>query len=197
MNRCLVLFVEGDMEIEFYRRVITNARQKYIGGAFNIGIECVNVKNPMGSFKNIALWKFIKKIRPKYDKECEFTVVFCRDAKVFELSSKPDVNWDEVEKEFIENGVQHIFHIKAQNSIEDWFLLDMEGILDFLQLPKKMKISGDNGYEKLKKLFKKADKIYYKGMGNKCMVEHLNIEKIVHKISNQLYPLYNELGIKI
>lgn len=28
MNKCLILFVEGDTEIEFYRRVIADARQK-------------------------------------------------------------------------------------------------------------------------------------------------------------------------
>ena len=28
MNKCLVLFVEGDTEVEFYKRVLLNARQK-------------------------------------------------------------------------------------------------------------------------------------------------------------------------
>ena len=27
MSKCLVLFVEGDTEIEFYKQVITNARK--------------------------------------------------------------------------------------------------------------------------------------------------------------------------
>lgn len=196
MNRCLVLFVEGDTEMEFYKRVIANARQKRIGSTFDISIECKNVKG-VGGFKNIALRKFIKEIRPKYDKGCEFTVALCRDTDVFELSSKPPVIWEEVEKEFIENGVQHVIHIKAQRSIEDWFLLDAEGIISFLRLPKKTKISGSNGYEKLKKLFKQANKIYYKGMKSNGLVEHLNVEKIAQSVSNELYPLYNELGIKM
>lgn len=28
MSKCLVLFVEGDTEVEFYKRVIANARDK-------------------------------------------------------------------------------------------------------------------------------------------------------------------------
>lgn len=188
MNKCLVLFVEGDTEIEFYKRVIANARQRRAGGTFDVNIECKNVKG-VGGFKNIALRKFIKEIRPKYDKDCDFTVVLCRDTDVFELSSRPPVIWEEVEKEFIENGVQHVIHIKAQRSIEDWFLLDAEGIISFLRLPKKTKISGSNGYEKLKKLFKQANRIYYKGIKSNGMVEHLNVEKISQNVSGELYPL--------
>ena len=36
MDKCLVLFVEGDTEVEFYKRVITYARQKRTDGKFDI-----------------------------------------------------------------------------------------------------------------------------------------------------------------
>ena len=194
MDKCLVLFVEGDTEVEFYKRVITYARQKRTDGKFDIYIECKNVKG-VGGFKNIALRKFVKEIKPKYDKKCEFTIAFCRDTDIFEFTSKPPIVWAEVEKEFKENGAKHIIHIKARHSIEDWFLLDTAGIIDFLRLSKKTKISGSDGYDKLKKLFKQADKMYYKGMKSNGLVEHLDIEKIVQHVSNELYPLFNELGI--
>lgn len=67
MSKCLVLFVEGDTEVEFYKRVISNARQKRADGRFDIYIECKNVRG-VGGFKNIALRKFIKEIKPKYGK---------------------------------------------------------------------------------------------------------------------------------
>ena len=44
MSKCLVLFVEGDTEVEFYKRIISNARQKRVDGRFDINIECKNVR---------------------------------------------------------------------------------------------------------------------------------------------------------
>lgn len=108
MNKCLVLFVEGDTEVEFYKRVLLNARQKRPQKRFDISIECKNVKG-VGGFKNIALRKFIKEIKPKYGEECEFSIALCRDTDVFELSPKPPVDWVEVESTFKEYGVKTLF----------------------------------------------------------------------------------------
>lgn len=195
MSKCLVLFVEGDTEVEFYKRIISNARQKRVDGRFDINIECKNVRG-VGGFKNIALRKFIKEIKPKYSEECEFSVALCRDTDVFEISPKPPIKWDEIEMAFKENGAHKVIHIEAKQSIEDWFLLDVEGIISFLHLPKKTKVSGANGYDKLKKLFKQANKMYYKGMKSNGMVGRLDIDKIVQNVHAELAPLYNELGIE-
>ena len=195
MSKCLVLFVEGDTEVEFYKRIVSNARQKRIDGRLAINIEYKNVKG-VGGFKNNALRKFIKEIKPKYGKECEFIVALCRDTDVFEISSNPPIKWDEVERAFTENGAHKVIHIEAKHSIEDWFLLDAEGIISFLHLPKKTKVSGTNGYDKLKKLFRQADKMYYKGIKSNGMVERLDIDKIVKTVHAELAPLYNELGIE-
>ncbi len=194
MSKCFVLFVEGDTEVEFYKRVISNARQKRVDGRFDTNIECKNVKG-IGGFKNIALRKFIKEIKPKYEEECEYTIALCRDTDVFELSAKPPIKWNEVELAFNENGVKNVIHIEAKHSIEDWFLLDVSGIISFLRLPKKTKISGGNGYDKLKKLFKQANKMYYKGMKSNGMVKRLDIDKIVQNLQTELKSLYRELGI--
>ena len=195
MNRCLVLFVEGDTEIEFYKRVIAHARQKKSDGRLDIKSELKNV-NGVGGFKNIALRKFLKEVKPKYGDSCRFSVVLCRDTDVFEMASKPPVDWKEVEDAFRENGVQKVIHIKAKRSIEDWFLHDLAGILAFLRLPGKTKVSGANGCEKLKKLFKQANKVYYKGIRSNGMIEQLDIDKIVQSIQKELEPLYRELGIR-
>lgn len=156
VSKCLVLFVEGDTEVEFYKHVISNARKKRANGRFDINIEYKNIKG-VGGFKNIALRKFIKDIKPKYEEGCEFFVALCRDTDVFELSPKPPIEWNEVEADLKKNGVQEVIHIKARHSIEDWFLFDLDGIISFLRLSKKTKVSGRNGYDKLKKLFKMAN----------------------------------------
>lgn len=194
MSKCLVLFVEGDTEIEFYKQVIANARKLHPAGRFDTSIEYRNVKG-VGGFKNIALRKFTKDIKNKYDNNCEFTVVLCSDTDVFEFASKPPVKWEEIKKELKANGADKIIHVQARKSIEDWFLYDLEGILKFLRLGKNTKVSGKNGYDKLQRLYKQANKVYFKGIKSNGMIGHLNVEKITNAVKDQLNPLYKVLGI--
>lgn len=196
MSKCLVLFVEGETEVEFYKQVISNAHKKRENGMFDMNIECRNVGG-VGGFKNIALRKFTKEIKKKYDEDCKFIIALCRDTDVFELAPKPPVKWDEVESDMYAAGATEVIHICAKHSIEDWFLGDIEGIKSFLRLPKKAKASGKNGYEKLKNLYKSANKMYYKGMRSNGMISKLDIDKIVDSVKDQLHPLYVVLGIKL
>lgn len=62
MSKCLVLFVEGDTEVEFYKQVIANARKLHPTGRFDTNIEYRNVKG-VGGFKSIALRKLRKNLR--------------------------------------------------------------------------------------------------------------------------------------
>lgn len=194
MNKSLVLFVEGDTEIEFYKQVVANAREQHPAGRFDTNIEYKNVRG-VGGFKNIALRKFIKEIKPKYAEDCEFTIVLCSDTDVFEFASKPPIKWDEIKKELVYNGASKIIHVQAKRSIEDWFLYDIEGILGFLRLSKNSKVSGKGGYDKLQRLYKQANKVYYKGIQSNGMIGRLNIEKIANAVKDQLNPLYKALGI--
>lgn len=140
MSKCLVLFVEGDTEVEFYRQVIANARKLRPNGMFDTSIECKSI-NGVGGFKYIVLRKFVKEI-------------------------------------------------------EDWFLYDTEGIISFLRLNKKTKVTGKDGYDKLKRLYKQANKMYYKGMKSNGMVSRLDIDKIANAVKDQLNPLYKALGVE-
>ncbi len=196
MNKCLVLFVEGDTEVEFYKAVITFAREKRENKMFDTHIEYKNIKG-VGGFKNIALRKFVKEIKPKYDKDCIFTVVLCSDTDVFELEQKPPVNWKDIKDSMISAGAKNVIMVKAKKSIEDWFLYDAENIISFLRLKKNTKISGNSGYDKLKNLYKQANKMYIKGMKSNGMVEKLDIEKISIAVKDQLAPLYKALGVKL
>lgn len=194
MNKCLVLFVEGDTEVEFYKQVVANARKLHPVGRFDTNIEYRNVKG-VGGFKSIALRKFVKEIKPKYEDDCEFTIVLCSDTDVFDFAPKPPIKWNEVKKELMNNGASKIIHVKAKRSIEDWFFYDIEGILGFLRLNKKTKVSGKNGYDKLQRLYKQANKVYYKGIQCNGMIGRLDIEKIANAVKDQLNPLYKALGV--
>ena len=149
----------------------------------------------MGGFKSIALRKFTKEIKTKYDDDCEYTVVLCSDTDVFDFAPKPPIKWDEVKKELKENGAGKIIHVQARRSIEDWFLYDLGGILKFLRLGKNTKVSGKNGYDKLQRLYKQANKVYFKGIQSNGMIARLDIEKIADAVKDQLNPLYKELGV--
>ncbi len=196
MSKCLVLFVEGETEIEFYKAVITFAREKLQTKKFDTSIELKNIKG-VGGFKKDALRKFVNEIKPNYKKDCKFTIVLCSDTDVFELQPRPPVNWSDVRNDLIAAGAYNVIFVRAEKSIEDWFLYDLDSIVSFLRLKKDEKISGSNGYEKLQRLYRKANKIYFKGMKSNGMVKHLNIEKISLAVKDQLSPLYKILGVDL
>ena len=62
-------------------------------------------------------------------KDYEKIVFLCYDTDVFEFTQKPSINWKEVENKLHELGVSKIYHLSADKCIEDWFLLDLQGIL--------------------------------------------------------------------
>lgn len=62
MSKCLVLFVEGDTEVEFYKQVVANARKLHPAGRFDTNIEYRNVGG-VGGFKSIALRNLQKKLK--------------------------------------------------------------------------------------------------------------------------------------
>ena len=64
-----------------------------------------------------------------------------------------------------------------------------------MRLNKNTKVSGKSGYDKLKRLYKKANKVYYKGIKSNGMIGRLDIEKIANAVKDQLIPLYKALGV--
>lgn len=194
MNKCLVLFVEGETEVEFYKHIVANARKLHPRGMFDTNIEFKCVKG-IGGFKNDVTRKFAKDIKTKYKSDCAFTVVLCRDTDVFEFSPKPPVRWNDVERALLESGAAKVIHVEARHCIEDWFLYDTDGIISFLRLNKNTKVSGKSGYEKIQRLYKQANKVYYKGIKSNGMIERLDIEKIAAAVKDQLYPLYMALDV--
>ena len=64
-----------------------------------------------------------------------------------------------------------------------------------MRLNKNTKVSGKNGYDKLQRLYKQANKVYYKGIKSNGMIGRLDIEKIAKEVKDQLNPLYKALGV--
>lgn len=193
LNRCLVFFVEGDTEIEFYKKMIGYIFNKH--KIRNIKVEYRNVSG-VGGFKKEALSKFKRDIKTKSKyKGCKFIIVLCRDTDVDEFAGiKPD--FLKIEESFRKDKtVLNVIHLEAEKCIEDWFLLDKDSILKFLKLSNSAKIKGTNGFEKLKLLFKKSNKVYVKGKSSSDLISHLNFDIILKNIEFQLRELYKELGI--
>lgn len=193
MNKCLVLFIEGDTEIEFYKKLVSVIREKRSGGQLDTKIIYRNVKG-IGGYKKEVTRIFKKEILAK-NKNYTFTVALCRDTDVFEFAQKPKIKWHEVEKQLKEDGAKRVIHVHAVKAIEDWFLYDLEGICKYLKIPLTQP-SGKNGYEKLGYLFRRANKTYIKGRMTKGFVESLDLGKIVTCIWEELSPICKILGVK-
>lgn len=194
MNKCLVLFVEGKTEVEFYKELIKHIRESTTSGKLNHKIICRSV-NGIGGFKKEVNRIFLKEILPKLE-GYSVVVALCYDTDVFGYVQKPKINWSDIEKILIQDGAEKVIHIRAEKSIEDWFLLDMEGIKRFLKLKSDVQPNGANGYEKLKALFKKANKIYTKGQEVNGFVQVLDIGLISKRVSTGLELLYTELEVQ-
>jgi hypothetical protein len=191
-EKVVVIFIEGATEIEFYNELIKIMRN-YCGGRLSCNVEIENAKS-ICRYRDKVLNIFERKIKPKHP-DAQFYVALCYDQDVFELSQNPPVNWKKLKNSFLEKGAKEVCLVKAVNCIEDWFLHDKDGVLNFLNLPKTTKIVGNDGAEKLKNLFRKKNKLYIKGNQNVNFIRALNIETILSKICCDVKPLCKMLGV--
>lgn len=193
----ITIFVEGETEEELYTSfIIPNIRSKIPSGRFNDLYTSVYNVRGFGGFKKDALMKFKKDILEK-NPDCEHLLFLCYDTDVFEVASKPPINWQQVEKQLISIGAQKVIHICAKKSIEDWILYDLTNICRWLRLPADTMPKGKNGYEKLKYLFKKANKVYVKGKKVQGFLARLDINIIIDSVKEEIKSLYSEFGVKI
>jgi hypothetical protein len=133
MNKGIAIFVAGDTEVEFYKKLIENIRPLCNERKFNLSKVIIRNLKGIGNYKNRACRIFTNDIRSN-NPGISFRVFLCYDTDVFEFSKKPPVKWKDVEKILIENGAEKVVHIKAKKSIEDWFLIDLTGVCRYLRL---------------------------------------------------------------
>ena len=198
MNKCIAFILEGETELEFYKKLVAYVHDIHPNKKFDCDIMYKCLKG-VGGFKNEALRYFIKELKTKYSSDTSFVIVFCSDTDVFEFQKNPPLDWKNVIQNFYDKGAGRVIHIEAKHCIEDWFLYDEEGIRNFLRLPKLTKIPKGDGYHSLQELHKKVSKVYYKGMRSNGLISKLDLSVIVSKtdVANSLEPLYKELGINI
>lgn len=193
IDKCVVIFVEGETEEAFYQ-CVKNIIRLRLGGSFDCKVELKNVKG-ISNYKKKVSRIFSKQIIPKYPGH-QLDVILCYDTDVFELSQKPPVDWHDVKKDLKKYGARKVELVGAKKSIEDWFLKDIDGIIKYLRLPKSTIASGESGAKELEKLFKKANKIYIKGKKSAGFVEALDVEYILQCICSEIKPLCVSLGLK-
>ena len=182
----ITVFVEGDTEVDFYKKLIAYLREKN-GGRLNCKVEVKNVKG-VGNYQSKVCRIFEKSVISK-NPSAEHKVVVCYDSDVFEFSRKPPVDWPAVTKALKARGAREVRQVKAVTSIEDWFLYDPEGLRSYLKLPKKIKMTGYKGQKGLEQLFLKANKTYIKGIKCEGLVNALSLEVILPIIEKEISNL--------
>ncbi|HBW37263.1 hypothetical protein [Desulfosporosinus sp. BICA1-9] len=195
MSRGIVIFIEGDTEVEFYTKLIDQLHTFAPGQRFKVDKLIIRNLKGIGNYKNRAKRIFENEVISR-NPGVNFTVVLCYDTDVFDLSAKPPVVWSEVEQQLKASGANKIIHVKAKRTIENWFLYDAKGILRYLRLPEDSKIPINGGADVIKTLYKKAGKVYIKGSATKGFVDALDIKAIMILICHELKKLCKELGMK-
>ena len=190
-DNLVLLFVEGPTEVEFYKAVVMKARS-IMAVPFSCEIKYIDISG-IGNYKTKALRKFdhIKKENPNK----AISVFLCIDHDVFLSGTNPPFNKNELRKTLLEKGALKVTYIEAKQSIEDWFLCDLSGVLTYLRLPQKTNRPGGNGQSSLKTLFKMANKLYIKGSKTEGFIEKLNIQTIMQPCCFQLMPLCKCLNL--
>ena len=179
----VTIFVEGDTEVDFYKKLIAYLRDMN-GGRLHCKVDVRNVKG-VGKYQNKVCRIFEKSVKKQYPGH-DYKVVLCYDSDAFEFSRKPPVDWTEVMKGLREEGANDVRLVKSVTSIEDWFLYDIEGLRKFLRLPKKFKMTGYKGQKGLVQLFHKAKKTYIKGVRCDGLIEALDLDVIMPKIKSEI-----------
>ncbi len=187
----LVIFIEGDTEAEFYKKMTSSIRKKTDHAACLVRV--INVKG-VGNYQNKACRIFENSIKAKYP-DCRFVIALCYDTDVFYYSRKPPVDWNSVTKALKEKGADYVTLVHADKSIEDWFLYDMDGLRSFLRISQKAKLPVYKGQDGLKQLFLKANKTYNKGVLCRGLVDALDMDKILPHICGEIQVICRTMGV--
>ena len=85
----------------------------------------------------------------------------------------------------------------AYRMIEDWILDDIAGLSRYLKLNEVPKLSGDNAFNKIQTLFKRANKVYLKGISIKGFVGEMDFTPIRKCRKSALSELETLLNVNI
>lgn len=198
-NKVVLIVTEGETDDLFYKKILDVLKNKTLNKKFDVKkIEyfcmkgfCKFESKLEAKFKN-----FLKNLKKDLGADFDLYVFLCYDDDIFAGKQYPPtkINVKKIEKKLISYKAKKVYHIVASESIEDFILLDFEGILKFLNLKdiKKAKYRGVNG---LKNLFRLANKSYIKGAKCEKLLDALDFNIIEKGICNQLCEICNVIGV--
>lgn len=200
MNKRIIMVLEGETEVVFYKRMID-----YIYSS------CV--KNPVVPRKNVEFIlargignmsaRAVQTYKMRYSGGGYRNVVFCCfDTDVFDNGNLPGLWTERTRERFLDAGADEVYTIRACHMIEDWFFYDYQGILKFLNLEhisirRPEQLYGSTAAKKLNSLYKMSHRIYQKGYAADKLVEHLNIGKIYNCVKNEFKIFIREITTEL
>ena len=192
----IVIFVEGDTDKVFFEALLNYYRQHSQKPICSCEVQ--NLKG-VSRYTSKVTGKLQNEICPKAKKKGLYVKAVCcsYDTDVFEFTERPVVNWNKVKREVKSIGIKNFCQIKVESMIEDWLLEDLQGLCEYLKLNSTLTISGNTGYDKIQQLFKKANRVYLKGVSIKAFIKYLDLEKIRNKRSKALAELECFLKVRI
>lgn len=193
-NELIVIVAEGSTEIEFYKKIVDFVKKKNGNIPFSVADIKYISAGGIGKMHKKCVAKFKIEIVNNF-KDLNKIVFLCYDLDVFtRYGKKPPINLKQMRKDFKEAGAYEVIDIAANSCIEDEFLLDLEGIKNFLKLKKDYNVKKqETGLKTLEKMFKDASKNYTKGTKCTGLIESLNIELIVAKSESKILELIKKI----
>ncbi len=198
MNHYALLLVEGSTEEAFYRNVLSQLRNINNSSFDKIRIKIKNLKG-VGNYKRDAVNSLKRYIISEKIKDDDTTTVFlCYDKDVFSQPSKiPPVNMRNVANALKAAGATKVISIVASASIEDWFIVDRQGLKKYFgsKIPDKELVG--IGQEIIKNLMKKyKHTVYIKGQRVEGFLSKLDIRTIMGSNCRDIKPLCKTLHIR-
>lgn len=196
-KRILVVYAEGETDEEFYKKIIDEIKKINDNLNFNFNKIKFICSKSIGRMHKKMLGKFKSDICCSKYNDYEKVVCFCYDYDVFEFNQNPPIDRAKMKKDFKNAGADKLIEIIADKTIEGFFLYDIDGIKNYLNLGKSYKVSfKNNGLETIKKMFEDANRVYFKGERVEGLVKSLNKKFILSNICSQIHILCKELGYK-
>lgn len=181
----LVLIYEGDTELEFYSKAI---RKLIYPNTGKIKLGKKNLKSSSGINRKVKeiLGDLITK-NLKNNAEADSLYIMIVHDRDGGFSKESSLNITKIRTDFLDEKAYKTFmidEIVATKELESWYLYDMDGIYDYLNVPKKkrkMNIFNNPHQYKSSDLIsfcRKHKKEYSKGKKSQELINCLNIDYI-------------------
>jgi len=172
-----LLLVEGDTDEVFYKRIkndfLTGCRitVEKLYGLYNINAKVIN--------------RIVDYSRQHKDEKIRVYCCFDRDSRYGQI---PEFDIKKIRKYVKDENIRTILSVNliiATQQIESWFLYDIEGIYEYIKVPrsqrnpKAFRPPEKFGYRHLQRLFERYGKTYTKGKKAGNFINHLDTDKIV------------------